>query len=524
MELRDYQSRAVDSVYSFLRKRDDNPCVVIPTGGGKTPVIARICRDSVKEWDGRVIVLAHVRELLEQSFRHLKEADPELPVGIYSAGLGEKNPYEPVTVAGIQSAYRKPEIFEAPNLIIIDEAHRIPPDGEGMYRTFLEAMKLKNPEVRLIGFTATPYRTGSGMICGPDNLLNEVCFEVGIPELIHKGFLCKLKSKGGTVEQDFSSIHIVNGDFAQDELESLMGDEATIGIAVADLLGFAKDRQSILLFACGIKHGAKVAQCLKEQEAGEVAEVYGDTPSEERHRIIRDFREGKIRWLVNRDVLTLGFDAPNVDCIALLRATKSPGLYYQMVGRGFRIHPSKKDCLVMDFGGNILRHGPVDDVAPRKNKIRISEPGAGEAPVRKCPECHEYVPINVLVCPECGYQFPIAKHEKKATEASVLSEGPEEVEVLDVSYRVNEKKKPEGLSRTLRVDYDTGYVSIPEFVCLEHKGYPREKAVQWWRRRSVTDVPLSVDEAVERASELIKPKKILVKPEGKYWRIISYQF
>src|SRR5690606_5321356 len=213
--LRPYQAEAVEAVYDHLRRRDDNPCVVIPTAGGKTPVMATICRDAVQQWDGRVLILAHVKELLEQAVDKLHAMAPDLwhQIGIYSAGLGSRDTDHPIIVAGIQSVYRRATELDRFDLILIDEAHMLPPDGEGMYRTFLSEARIVNPNVRLIGLTATPYRMTTGMICGPENLLNHVCYEVGVRELIVQGYLCPLKTKAGRRKVDTSGLHLRGGEF-----------------------------------------------------------------------------------------------------------------------------------------------------------------------------------------------------------------------------------------------------------------------------------------------------------------------
>jgi len=162
MQLRPYQLAAVDAVYGHLRSRDDNPCVVIPTAGGKTPVMATICRDAVTQWDGRVLVLAHVKELLEQTADKLTAVCPDVPFGIYSAGLRRRDTEQAVIVAGIQSVYRRACELDRFDLVIVDEAHLIPLDGEGMYRQFLADAQVVNPCLRVIGFTATPFRLKDG--------------------------------------------------------------------------------------------------------------------------------------------------------------------------------------------------------------------------------------------------------------------------------------------------------------------------------------------------------------------------
>ena len=223
-------------------------------------------------------------------------------------------------------------------------------DGEGMYRTFLQAMKTINPNVRLIGFTATPYRLKSGMICGPDNLLNEICYEVGVKELIARGYLCPLKSRGSEHAVDTSSLHLRGGEFVSDEVETLMGSDLFEQAACHEIVQRTKDRNSILVFAASVERAEAVKTLLAKYSGEQCAVVTGDTPSTERDLLLKRFKNEPVeanlfgdtcpplKYLVNVNVLTTGFDAPNIDCVVLLRPTASPGLYYQMVGRSFRLH------------------------------------------------------------------------------------------------------------------------------------------------------------------------------------------
>ncbi len=233
MNLRPYQSEAVAAVYEHLRTRDDNPCVVIPTGGGKTPVIATICRDAVGPWNGRVVILAHVKELLEQAADKLRTIAPDVPVGIYSAGLKRKDLGYAVTIAGIQSIYQRACDLGPVDLLIVDEAHLIPPDGEGMYRQFIADAKVVNPLARVIGLTATPFRMKSGPICEPGNILNHVCFEVGVRELIVQGFLSPLRTKAGLQKVSTDDLHVRAGEFVASEVEDLMDKDALVDGACA---------------------------------------------------------------------------------------------------------------------------------------------------------------------------------------------------------------------------------------------------------------------------------------------------
>jgi len=527
MELRAYQREAVEAVYSFLRERDDNPCVVIPTGGGKTPVIATICRDAVNLWSGRVVILAHVKELLEQAADKLRAISPDVPVGIYSAGLRRKDLGYAVTIAGIQSIYQRACDLGPVDLVIVDEAHLIPPDGEGMYRQFLADAKVVNPHARVIGLTATPFRMKTGTICAPDHILNEVCYEVGVRELIVQGFLCPLRTKAGSARADTSGLHVRGGEYVAGEVEDLMDTDSLVEAACAELVEHAADRRSVLIFCAGVRHGEHVARVIRERHGAECGLIEGGTPTKERDELIDRFKRGELKYLANVNVLTTGFDAPNVDCVALLRPTLSPGLYYQMVGRGFRLAPGKADCLVLDFGGNVLRHGPVD-------AIKVKEPGSGdgEAPAKECPECHAVIHAAYSVCPECGHEFPPPKrekHEPTASSEGILSgqSSRSEERVSEVSYHVHYKRDAPDAPPTMRVEYRCGFNTwFREWVCFEHTGYARAKAEQWWRARSREPVPSSVEEAVElaEAGALAPTLAITVERKAgeKYDRVVGH--
>jgi len=528
--LRPYQEAAKAAVYDHLRTRDDNPCVVVPTAGGKTPVMASICKDAVGLWDGRVLILAHVKELLEQTTDKLRDICPEVKFGVYSAGLKRRDTEHSVIVAGIQSVYKRACELDAFNLIMVDEAHLIPPEGEGMYRTFLVAAKVVNPEVRVIGLTATPFRLKSGMICGPENILNHVCFEVGVKELIRDNYLCPLVSKAGTQKADTSDLHVRGGEFVAGEVEDLMDQDSLVQAACAEIVALTFNRHSCLIFASGVKHGQHVAKVLADMGGQECGFVCGETPTKERDELLDRFRQGELRYLVNINVLTTGFDAPNIDCVSMLRPTLSPGLYYQMVGRGFRLHPGKRDCLVLDFGGNVLRHGPVDQIQVREH---ISN-GNGEAPAKECPECHSLIAAGYAACPDCGYEFPPPerrRHDAKASDAGVLSDQftDTEYDVRDITYSVHTKRDaPPDAPKTMRVDYRLGLDHWQsEFICLEHNGYARQKAVAWWHRRSPDAVPDTAELAVQIAEGggVAHTEMIVVRSVAgeKYDRIVGYK-
>lgn len=529
LTLRPYQDQAKHAVYDHLRMRDDNPCVVIPTAGGKTPVMASICKDSVGQWNGRVLILAHVKELLEQSADKLRAVCPEIEFGVYSAGLKRRDTRNPVIVAGIQSVYRRACELESFDLVMVDEAHLIPAEGEGMYRQFLADAKVVNPALRIVGFTATPFRLKTGPICTPDGFLNHVCFEVGVRELIRDGYLCPLLTKAGINKAAFNQLHVRGGEFVADEVEDLMDDQRLVEAACGETVGYAGDRKAVLIFASGIKHGQHIVRVLEEQHGIQCGFVTGETPTKERDEILGRFRRGDLKFLCNVNVLTTGFDAPHIDCVALVRPTLSPGLYYQMVGRGFRLHPSKLNCLVLDFGGNVLRHGPVDDL-----RIKPVANGEGEAPAKECPECLALIAAGYATCPQCGHVFPPPerkKHEAKASEAGILSGQVTDTdyEVRDTIYSVHTKRDaPPDAPKTMRVEYRLGLNHWhSEYICFEHDGYARQKAVGWWKQRSPDPVPDTAQRGVEIAQGggVARTERITIRSIAgeKYDSIVSYK-
>lgn len=505
MNLREYQAEAVAAVYDHLRTRDDNPGVVIPTGGGKTPVIATICSDAVRRWNGRVLVLAHVRELLEQSVAKIAAIDPGLRAGVYSAGLRRRELDRPVTVAGIQSVYQRAFDLGRVDLVIVDEAHLIPPDGEGMYRRFIQDARQVNPHVRVIGLTATPYRMRSGPIATPDGIINHVCYEVGVADLIADGYLCKMRSKAGLARANTDGVSMRGGEFVSGELEAACNTSDLVASAVAEIVSYTTERRSTLVFCAGVAHGQHVVDEFRTAHGIECGWVDGETPAAERDATLARFKSGALRYLANVNVLTTGFDAPNVDCVALMRPTMSPGLYYQMVGRGFRLSDGKADCLVLDFGQNIVRHGPVDLLKGG----RPSSGSTGDAPAKECPQCHAVVPAGVRECLDCGYAFPLAErapgHDATASAYDVIGGTPliRKLDVERVSYAVHRKRSDPTAAPTLRVDYRIGDLeTVSEWVCIEHPegSFARSRARAWWERRSLEPFPKSVERALALAA------------------------
>jgi len=528
VKLRPYQQAALDTLWDFLRHRDGNPALVLPTGAGKSPLMAAIAMEAVQQWGGRVGIIAHVQELVAQNSAKLRALWPEAPMGVYAAGLRRRDRFDPIQFMQIQSVYNRASVFGKFDLLLIDEAHRIPLKGEGRYREFIDGCRRINPALRVVGLTATPYRLqGQAVpVCGPEHVLNEIAYEARIPDLIRDGYLSPLVSKRGSESPDLSAVHMRGGEYDEKELGAAMLANDLVPRTVADLLTRAAGRRAGIVFCVTVAHAQAVLDEL--QRHGETgALVHGGTPKGERDRLIGEFQSGALRWMVNVNVLSEGFDAPHIDCVAMLRPTKSPGLYYQQVGRGFRLAPGKADCLVLDYAGNVLEHGAVDEirVAPARPK-KAATVQTGKA--KECPQCAALLAFGVRVCPECGHQFgsPDPAHSDRPVDGIVLSTERERVppavfDVASVSYARHDKV---GKTPSLRVTYHCGLRTFREWVCVEHLGMAGAKAVRWFADRGMAACPRTVDAALAAAEQLPAPVRITVDESGKYPEITGHEF
>jgi DNA repair protein RadD len=294
---------------------------------------------------------------------------------------------------------------------------------------------------------------------------------------------------------------------------------------VADLLRRAEGRRSGIVFAVNVAHAEAVLARL--QAAGErAALVHGGTPKAERAALIERFQAGALRWMVNVNVLSEGFDAPGIDVVAMLRPTKSPGLYYQQVGRGFRLAPGKADCLVLDYAGNVLEHGPVDQIKVRPARPRAAaKVETGRA--KECPKCQALLPVASRECPECGHSFGSTdpNHLDRPVDAPVLSTEREPPKTYSVNRVAYERWDKPNRTPSLRVIYQCGLRRFSEWVCIEHGGFARTKALDWWMRRAAGQAcPRTVDEALAAAYSLTSPTSITVDESGRYPEIVGYAF
>jgi DNA repair protein RadD len=400
MQLRPYQQKAIDALFAYFdHNKTGNPCLVLPTGAGKSHIIAAFVKHAVKSWpDTRVLMLTHVKELIEQNAEKMRQHWPNAPLGIYSASLNRRH-IDQITFGGVQSLRSRAAQIGHVDLVIVDECHLISHKDEGAYRSLIADLTAINPRLRVIGLTATPFRLGHGYIhVGDDVLFNALVEPVSIEELINDGYLAPLRSKLTSVKLLTDGVKKRGGDYIESELQKAVDTQPLNTGVVEEIIHYSHNRQSWLVFCAGIEHAQHITDELLQRDIN-AACVTGKTPAGERARILQQFKSGDIQAVVNVSVLTTGFDAPNTDLIAMLRPTESPALYMQMAGRGLRLKDHCTDCLVLDFAGNVLRHGPVTAVgAP-------DQPKTGEPRTKECPDCEEILAKNALVCHCCGLEF-----------------------------------------------------------------------------------------------------------------------
>ncbi len=355
--LRPYQADSVKAVVQYFRKSSAPALIVLPTGAGKSLVIAELARLA----KGRVLVLAHVKELVEQN--HAKYESYGLEGSIYSAGLGRKETRHQVVFASVQSVVRNLDTFANQfSLLIIDECHRVPDNTSSSYRKVISHLQSINSGIKVLGLTATPYRLGMGWIyqyhtrglvrSEEPHFFRDCIFELPIRYLLDEGFLTPAKLIDAPIlSYDFSQLTPAStGRYKESELDLVIeqSKRATPQI-VQQIISQAQRRHGIMIFAATVRHAKEILGLLPK---GECALVIGDTDTQERDRIILAFKNRNIKFLVNVSVLTTGFDAPHVDLIAILRPTESVSLYQQIVGRGLRLSEGKSECLVLDYAGN----------------------------------------------------------------------------------------------------------------------------------------------------------------------------
>lgn len=527
-----FQAEAIAAFYDYFESgKRGNVLMALATGTGKSFVIAWLIRDLLTRWPGvRVLSLVHVHTLIKQTYEELMELWPTAPAGICSAGLNRFDTSLPILFGGIQSAVKRVDQFGYRDLLIVDECHLCSPNEESQYQKVIARLRQKNPALRILGLSATIWRLGLGSLT-EGGIFTDVIYDKtdlkSWNRLFAEGFLVPPIPKRTLTELDLSQVHIQGYKFNERELDAASNQHDLNIKCCEEMCAMAGDRRCWLVFCASIDHAEKINSILRRFGVDSEV-VHSKKGKEHNDATIKRWKEGRLRCIVNKDMLTTGVNNPACDFIGCLRGLVSSSLWVQMLGRGTRTFPSgsKTNCLVADFAGNTRRLGPINDpVIPRK-------PGKGSAPgtvpIRICDACGAYNHASARVCIGCGAEFPVnSRLVGEASEAPIVrEEGPKlaTYEVHHVTHKVHHK----GERPSLQVNYHVGNRGLQrysEWVCLEHEGFASKKARDWWRMRAgAVEPPGSVNEAVERWLELRVPKKLTVDIGRKYPEITNMEW
>lgn len=530
---RAYQQEIENSVIDYLFNKQGNPIVAAPGGTGKSFVMAKLIKRFLTEWPGtQIIVLAQDAKLLKQNRKELERYWPEAPCGTYSSGLKQRDVSQPIIFAGIQSVAKRGEIFGMRHIVLVDEADLVSPKEDAFYNKFLETLKQSNPDLRVVAFTATPYRLGTGCLTNLD-LWDEICIDLTRTErfnfFIENGFLSPLITKKTSHEIDVKNIAMKGFEFDDHSMQEASDTDELNRAVVSECIKYGYNRKHWLVFVSGIKHGKNLEQLFNSR--GIPAKMLtGKDSMEYRAAVEKEWREGKVRVVLHCGLYGRGFDFPGIDLIAWARATQSTAFWVQGCVRGTRTAPGKTDALILDFAGNIKRLGPVNDPiipSPRRKGQDV----AGEAPVKECPQCYSYVPIQVKVCPDCGFVFPPPKTlEKTASTADIMKKTVDPSPVIEafnvkgVHYMPVTSRKG---TQYLRVTYSVDTSLFQEALFFNNAtGATKHFLKDWWTYRGgLLPMPSSVAEATERAhQELAYPVIIRVDVNTKYKNVVGCSF
>jgi DNA repair protein RadD len=554
MKLRNYQKKALAKAHCWFKEETTYPLIVLPTGAGKTVVFTTLIKELyLANPEKRFLILAHRQELISQAVDKLLTVWPDAPVGILAASLKKFNQTAPIVVASRDTLASKKRLEKSYpfDYIIIDEAHHVGPQMSSRYRKIIDHFEeIGCPKI--MGVTATPYRMGQGYIYGmDDHFFGGIAYKATIPSLIKQGYLSRLSSfkvnNDAVIDASKARVKFKGGDYRESDLEALAIVDDTIYAIINDWLekAYLKGRKSTVFFCVSVLHANKMALFLQNQGVS-AACVTAETPMDEREDILGRFEEGTLSALCNVAVLTEGWDAPRTDCIALLRPTKSLGLYVQICGRGMRPWPDKDDCLLLDYGGNMGRHGCIDVARPERNKK--DDEVVDKEMIWICDECLSVNDIDDKNCRECEALKPLPPVSEEletikdevgasetiiAAEGNVLSDELGEADIIEVQEAVEFVRAERAVSKNgndyLKIMFKTeeNYWPRSTALMMTMNGKPRAVAEKKWRIMSRGfDLPYSIESAVQMVDRgaLLEIKKVNLRKEGRYWNVIGVTF
>lgn len=547
LDLRYYQRQSLDALYEYWRNDGGNGLIVLPTGAGKALVIAKLIEELLADYpDMRILNVTHSASLVGQNFEEFIKLSPFAPAGIYSAGLNRRDAHAQILFCGIQSVWNKVEQLGPIDLVIVDEAHAISRNANTQYGKFFKAVREANPDSRTCGTTATDYRMDCGRLTDELDdddavdddgnpvkfkLFDDVVYEIGIGELIEKGFLTRLTSARTAAKIDLKGVGTRGGEYIPGQISAAA--ERIIEAAVAEDMAISAGRRAGLFFSTSKDNANHVAQAIRRH--GRTCAVLTSDNAHQTKEIFEGFRSGKYWAISSVSMITTGTNFPFVDFISLILSTKSAGKLVQILGRGTRNSPGKTECLIADHGKNLAYHGPIDQIRPK-----APGSGEGEPPRKTCPTeetpgavqdingawgCGELIHASAKTCHCCGYVFPPSDNVKitaEAADAPVLSNAPAEGRAVKKRTFWHHEGKG-GKPDSVKVVYTVGMSQVNEWLCPQHTGFAKSKADRWWiQHGGLRPMPKTVMEWLERQGELRDTAEIMVKPRDKYWDVVSH--
>ncbi len=529
-----YQTGAIDALFNYFQNNSGNPLICLPTGAGKSRVQARFLEIVLQMYPNqRVLCLTHVKELVKNNHKTMHNVWANAPAGIYSAGLHQRDLHYPITFGSVKSVANVIFAFGHIDLLLIDEAHLLGDAADSKYQYVIRALRERNPYLKVIGLTATRWRTGMGCLTN-GSIFTDVAYDIcdipGFRRLFDENYLVPPRAKKTTTEIDVSEIKITAGEFSQAGLQQVTKNEKITWAALQESLNKGHDRNCRLVFCSGVDHAILATDMMRHLGVNARC-VHSRMPDTERDAIFKAYFANEFDTLVNNGIATTGIDHPPIDHIIMLRPTMSAGLWVQMLGRGTRPYDlngwHKQDCLVTDHGGNARRLGTIDDPYIPKLKGK----GTGDAPVKLCPACGTYNHARAAVCDCCGEPFETKVGFKKTSfdDALVRSDLPvyETYKVDHVFYTQYLKKAATSEDKpVLKAVYRCGMQSFTEFVALEAAGFGGKRAREWWRQRFPAEgfLPSTVNDAMRYVDKLLPPKTIKVWVNRKWPEIVEAQW
>jgi DNA repair protein RadD len=540
MEPRYYQTECHKATFDYFHNNTGNPLIALPTGTGKSFQMAMFVTNALMLYPNqKILIITHVQELVAGNFAELLHLWPQAPAGINSSALGVRDYNKKAIFCGIASIHKSWEQFGKVDLILIDEAHLLSPNDETMYRQFISNLKTKNEYLKVIGYTATPFRLGQGYITDEGGIFTDICYDLTTLEafnrLIREGYMAPLVPKKPNYELDISDVKLgQDGDYAKGQLQRAVDKYEITLRAMKEAREIAHDRNCWLTFASGVEHCEHISEIQTNLGITNVV-IHSKISQSEREKRFELWKTGKVKSAIGFRVLTTGLNHPPIDFIADLYPTKSSSMHVQKYGRGTRPYdPSikyipgfdylKENCMVADFARNTQLLGPINDpVIPKKK----GEKGTGGAPVKVCNVCGTYNHATVRFCVSCNaeFSFQIKIKEEAGTQDIIKTDLPE-LKTFKVDHITYAKHTKLGGKPSLKVTYYSGLKMFTEYVCIEHDSgsFPKRKADSWWQQRADTNSPNTILAAIYLTDQLKKPSSVIVHINKKYPEIVNYEW